>query len=227
MSFYNIISANHFMIRIEIFNGGKSLRSSPRSAGLRALRMASKPGISFAEYMIAFAIFAIISMTAAGIYLAHFRLFTNQNTAIDVNTQGKMALDDITNQLRQSETIVATCASCGADTTGTTTLILRLWPIDASLEPIDPAGANYDYILYKRNPGNTSQLIRITYPYATSTRKPGTHVVAINIGNLQFTYDNATPSQAAQVTVTVTTTATAGGKTQTFTDSAKADLRNK
>lgn len=215
------------MIRIEIFSGGKSLRSSPHIAGQRTLKMESKPGISFAEYMVAFAILGIISLTAVGIYVAHFRLFTNQNTAIDVNTQGKMALGDITNQLRQSESIVSTCPSCDSDTTGATSLILRLWPIDASLEPIDPAGSNYDYILYKRNPGDTTKLVRITYPYATSSRKSGTHVIAVNIDDLQFTYDNATPALAAQVTVTVTTTATAGSKTQTYTDSAKANLRNK
>jgi len=166
-------------------------------------------------------------MMAAGVYFAHFRLFSNQNTAIDINTQQKLALTDITNQLRQSESIVSTCPSCGADTSGATSLILRLWPIDAAQEPIDPAGSNYDYIVYKRNPSDTTELIRITYPYATSTRKSGNHVVAVSIGDLQFTYDNGTPSLASQVTVTVTITATNNGKTQTVSDSAKVDLRNK
>lgn len=214
----------HVNSKWKIVNGkirkDKSIHHSPFT--IHFLR-----GISFAEYMVAFAIFAIISMTAAGIYFAHFRLFTNQNTAIDINTQQKMALSDITNQLRQSESIVANCSSCGSDATNATTLILRFWPIDASFEPFDPAGSNYDYMVYKRNPNDTTQLTRITYPNASSSRKSGTHVVAISIGDLQFTYDNATPSEAAQVTVTVTTTATNSGKTQTVTDSAKADLRNK
>ena len=177
--------------------------------------------------MVAFAIIGIVSVMAASIYFAHFRLFSNQNTAIDINTQHKLALTDITNQLRQSESIVSNCPSCGEDTTNATTLIVRLWPIDASQEPIEPAESNYDYILYKRNPSDTTQLIRITYPDTSSSRKSGTHIVAITIGNLQFTYNNATPALASQVTVTVTTTATNSGKTQTVTDSAVVDLRNK
>lgn len=184
-------------------------------------------GLSLVEYTVAFGIFGIISVMAAGVYFAHFRLFSNQNTAIDINTQHKLALTDITNQLRQSESIVSTCPSCGADTSGATSLILRLWPLDASQEPIDPNETNYDYILYKRNPSDTTQLVRITYPNASSSRKSGTHVVAITMGNLQFTYNNATPALASQVTVTVTTTATSSGKTQTVTDSAVVDLRNK
>lgn len=180
-----------------------------------------------AEFLIAFGILGIVSTMVAAVYLAHFRLFSNQNTAIDVSTQNRLALDEAINQIRQSESVVATCPSCGSDTTGATTLIIRLWPLDSSGEPIDPAGTNYDYIVYKRCTCDSTQLIRITYPYAGSSRKSGTRVVAVNLSDLQFTYDNATPAQAAQVTVTVTTTATTGGKTQTSTESVKADLRNK
>lgn len=186
-----------------------------------------KRGISLPEIIVSFGIVAVISFLVGSIYIAHFRLFSNQNTALDVSTQNKLALEEISNQIRQAESVVANCTPCGSDTTDASILILRLWPIDNNGDPIDPAGSNYDYIEYKRDATDNTKLVRITYPYASSSRQSGTHAVAISLSNLTFTYDNATPSQAAQVTVAVTTTVTTGNKVQTTTESAKADLRNK
>ena len=189
--------------------------------------MVYKKGISLVELLISFAIIGLIGFLVGSVYVAHYRLFSNQNTAIDVSTQNKLALSEISNQIRQSESIVATCTPCGSDTTSASILILRLWPLDASSEPIDPGTSNYDYIEYKRDATDNTKLVRTTYPYASSSRQSGTHIVAISVSDLSFAYDNGTPSQAAQVTTSVTTTATAGTKTQTVTESAKSDLRNK
>ena len=187
----------------------------------------NKKGITLPEYLIAFSIIGIISVMVAGIYFAHFRLFSNQNTAIDVSTQNKLGLTEITNQVRQSQSVAASCGACGADNSNATLLILQLWPIDNNGDPLDPGTTNYDYIVYKRNPTTTTNLIRITYPSGISSRKSATHVVATNISALAFTYNDPTPANATQVTIAITTTATVNGKTQTVTDMTKADLRNK
>lgn len=217
----------------------KNLRSSSFdfAQDLRALKMGSEmvhrkqlqPGLSLLEFLIAGAILGIISALVAGIYFAHFRIFSNQNNAIDVSTQNKLALEEISNQIRQSESIVSTCPSCGGDTTGASVLILRLWPLDGTGEPIDPQDINYDYLVYKRDPINTTKLTRTTYAYASSSRKSGTHVVATNINSLDFTYDNPTPASAGQVTISVSTTATgtSTNKVQTTIETSKANLRNK
>ncbi len=185
--------------------------------------------ISLLELLVAGSILSIISVLVGAIYFAHFRIFSNQSSAIDVSTQNKLALKEVSNQIRQSESIVNTCPDCGSDTTNAVTLILRLWPLDGTGEPIDPAGTNYDYYVFKRDPTNDTKFIRLTYAYALSSRKNGTHVVATNINNLSFTYDNPTPASAAQVTVSVSTTATgtATNKVQTTVESSKANLRNK
>ena len=161
----------------------------------------------------------------AAIYFAHFRLFSNQNTAIDVSTQARLGTDEITNQLRQAESVVANCTPCGSDTTGANILIIRAWPIDAAGEPIAPAGANYDYIEFKLDTG--SKLVRITYPHASSTRPGGTHIVSAYVSSLTFTYDNPTPANAGEVTAVVTTQLAAGNKTHTATETGKGTLRNK
>ena len=191
------------------------------------LYFSMKKGISLIEIITVSAIIGIIGMMAAAIYFAQFRLFSNQNTAIDINTQNKIALSEITNYIRQSESIVANCSDCGSDTTGTNTIILRLWSIDSAGEPIDPGGTNYDYLVYKRGSSDNTQLVRITYPFGSSVRPSGSKVIAISIGDLQFTYNDPTPANASQVTISLTTTATTGNKTQTQTDTAKVELRNK
>lgn len=187
----------------------------------------NKRGFTLVELITGLAIGGFVLAIVASIYLSHFRLFSNQNTAIDAATQNKLAFDEITNQIRQSQAIVSTCASCGGDTTGADILVLQLWPLDASGDPLDPQGTNYDYIEYRRDPTTPTKLIRKTYPYATSSRKSGTRIVATNVSALTFAYDNADPTLALEITTNVTTTAIANGKTQTTVQSAKAILRNK
>lgn len=187
-----------------------------------------KGGFTLLEFLVAFAILGIISVIVGSIYLTHFRIFSNQNTAIDVSTQNKIALEEITTQIRQSQSIVSTCTLCADDTTSATVLVLRLWPIDSAGEPLDPGtGTNYDYIVFKRDAMDNKKLLKITYPYSSSTRPPGTHIVAVSLSALQFAYDNGDPTLASEVSVTVTTTANSLNRAQTTTDMSKVILRNK
>lgn len=186
-----------------------------------------KPGFTIIEFISAFAIIGLVAVLVASIYFAHFRLFSNQNTAIEVSSQNKIALDEITNQIRESETIVSTCTGCGMDTTSDTIIILQLWPLNASGEPIDPGG-NYDFIVYKRDASDNSKLAKkIVATAPPSSRESSTKTIATNISDLKFIYDNPDPTLATEVTISVTTTAISGSKTHTMAQSAKAVLRNK
>ncbi|MBI2012615.1 prepilin-type N-terminal cleavage/methylation domain-containing protein [Candidatus Curtissbacteria bacterium] len=186
-----------------------------------------KQGFTLIELLAGLAVGGFVIVIIASIYMAHFRLFSDQNTAIDTATQNKLALDEITNQIRQAQAVVSTCASCNPDTTGVNILILQIWPLDESGDPKDPGASNYDYIEYRKDPADPAKLIRKTFPHPSSSRQSGTRVVATAIESLSFTYDNADPAQALEVTTAVTTTGTAGGKTQITSQSAKAILRNK
>ncbi len=187
----------------------------------------NKNGFTLVELLTTFAIGGFVTVIVASIYLAHFRLFANQNTAIDAATQNKLALDEITNQIRQAQTVVSTCSSCSGDTTGANILVLQLWPLDAGGDPQDPMGTNYDYIEYRKDASDATKLIRKTFPYSTSTRKSGTRIVATGVSALTFTYDNADPTLALEITTNVTTSGTSNGKTQTTAQGAKTILRNK
>ena len=182
-------------------------------------------GFTLLEILIGFAIFGLISLLVAAIYLAQFRLFSNQNTLVDVASQNKLALDEVTNQIRESQTVVASC--CGAETTSQSVLVLRLWPQDAGGEPQDPNGVAYDYIIYRQDSPDNTKLIKKIAADPSSSRNSGTNIIANSVSNLQFTYDNADPTLASQVTISLTNSQVSGAKTHTITQEASAVLRNK
>lgn len=182
-------------------------------------------GISLIEVLVGLAVFGFVSVLVASLYFAQFKLFSNQNTAIDVSSQNKLVLDDITNQIRESQGIAANC--CGGDTTSSAVLVLQLWPLNAISEPFQPAGNAYDFVVYKRDQADTTKLVKRVVPDTASTRQSKTTVLSTTISNLNFTYDNADPTLASQITVDVTNSQTNLGKTHTISQSASAVLRNK
>ena len=64
------------------------------------------------EILIGIGLIGIIALFVASVYFAHFRLFSNQVTIIDVATQNKIALDEMTNEIRESQQVAARIASC-------------------------------------------------------------------------------------------------------------------
>ncbi|OGD86645.1 hypothetical protein A2870_00235 [Candidatus Curtissbacteria bacterium RIFCSPHIGHO2_01_FULL_41_11] len=186
-----------------------------------------KKGFTLVELIIGFGLIGLVSVLVASLYFTNFRLFSNQSTSIDINSQNKIAVDEIVNEARQSQGVAESCC-LPTETTTSTVLVLQLWPLDANGDPFDPSG-NYDYIIYKADPDDSTRIQKKVVADASSTRPASTQILATALApdGLQFTYDNGTPSLAAKVTVSVSTTGTAAGKTQTVTQTGSATLRNK
>jgi len=184
-------------------------------------------GLSLVELLVGFAVLGLMALLVISIYFADFRLFSNQNTAIDVASQNKLALDEVTNQVRQSQSVVTTCTNCSGDTTGSQVLVLQLWTLNVSGEPADPITNNYDYIVYKRDASDNTKFIRKIVADGTSSRTSAEKLIATNISDLIFSYNNVDVTMATEVTVNLTTSAASLNKTHTTTQSAKALLRNK
>lgn len=191
-------------------------------------------GVSLIELVTAIGLIGLVSVMVISVYVTHFRLFSNQSQSIDLANENRLALDEMAIQIKEAQAIVSTCAACSGYTTGVTTVVLQLWPLDASGNPTDPGGSNYDYVVYKRDDLQNTKLVKITYSAAISSRKSGTDVLSNDVSNLAFAYkDNAgtdmsaTPTLASEVTVSLTNTNTNLGKTNTITQSTEAVLRNK
>jgi hypothetical protein len=179
------------------------------------------------EIVTGFALVGLVSILIATLYFAHFRLFSNQNTSIEVSTQNRLAIDEIVNQVRESQSVVDTCTGCSGDTTSSTVLVLRLWRLDSNGEPTEPTGSEYDYVIYKRDPSDTTNLIKKTVPDPTSSRQTLTKIIATRVSDLQFAYDNTNPDLITEISVTLTNSSTVNNKVQTTTQSSTAILRNK
>ena len=191
------------------------------------MNLKQKPALTLAEILITFGVIAILGIIVASIYFANFRLFSNQSTSIDVASQNKIAIDELTNQIRESQSVVATCSACAGDTTGSQVLILQVWPLNAQNEPFDPGGANYDYMVYKLDPADNTKLQKKILPSAGSARITTSKDFIVNVSSILFEYDNADVTQAGEVTVTITNSANSISKQQSYSQSTKATLRNK
>ena len=193
----------------------------------------SHPGISTLEILIVLVLLAITSLFVYALFSAQIRLFLTQVLRIDVSSQNKIALTDITNQTRQAESISLDCPKpplgpCDPQentATGINSVVYRLPGLDSSGAPTD---SFFDYLVYKQVGTN---LVRIIYPSTSpaSTRPATNDIIATDLaptGGISFAYNNADPAQANQVTATVTTIKTESGKTQSITQSANATIRN-
>lgn len=190
-------------------------------------RSLHKRGFTLVELTIGILLFGLVTFLMAAIYISHYRIYSNQNTTINVASQARLALDDITNNIRIADSIVSTCTNCGSDTTGANVIILQLWPTDTNGNPQDPGSTNFDYIVYKQSPSDATQLTRKIIPSGISSRKSQTQVIASSINSLQFTYNNATPTNATEVTTQITTQSKSLGKTISSTQQKTGFLMNK
>jgi hypothetical protein len=190
-------------------------------------------GVSLVELITAIGLVGLVSIMVISIYITHFRLFSNQSQSIDLANENRLALDEIASQIKEAQAIVSTCSDCSGYTTSQTTLVLQIWPLDASGNPTNPGGSNYDYIVYKRDDIQNTKLDKKTYPASISSRKAGSNILASDVSNLTFAYYNPyptvspDPTLASEVTVSLTNTNTNLGKTNTITQSTEAVLRNK
>lgn len=187
----------------------------------------NQKGLSLVELQIAGAILAGATLLIGSIYFTYTRLFYEEKTQIEIASDNKIALSEITNQAKEATSLVMGCTLCGGDTNSSSTvLILQIWPLDASGLPQDPGTTNFDYIVYKLNGTN---LIKNIFPSPISSRPNLTDkIIASNIKSLLFTYNlPADIASSKEVTVTLESEAKTLAKTHTYSQSAKALLRNK
>lgn len=190
--------------------------------------MVFRKGFSLTEILIGLAIVAGMGILIAAVYISQYKLFNKQSSLIDVATQNRLALDDMVATIRESQSLIASCCS-PTETTSSQELVLQIWPLNSSGEPQDP-NPDYDYIIYKRDPNDSSKLVKKVVPSAGSTRPSLNKIIAVNIGtnsgDLNFNY-GANPATAVQIDITLKTSQTVLNQTQSTTHTATAVLRNK
>ncbi|OGD87469.1 hypothetical protein A3D04_04070 [Candidatus Curtissbacteria bacterium RIFCSPHIGHO2_02_FULL_40_16b] len=191
---------------------------------------AKRPGLSLIELQIVVAILGGIALVTGAVYYTYTRLINEERITIEIASQNRNAIDEMTNQIREAQSVAMGCTICGSVTDSTSqVLILSLWPIDAGGDLFAPTGNEYDYMVYRLDsaPNDTNLLKEIIGNGTGSSRINTSKILASNVDSLEFAYDNADPAQATEVAVTLTNQKTSFVKTHTLSQSSKALLRNK
>src|SRR3989344_5320495 len=163
-----------------------------------------KKGLSLLELQIVIAIFGGISLITGAVYFAYTRLINEEKITIEVANQNRNAIDEMTNQIREAQSVAMDCTICGTvSDSSSTVLILALWPIDTNLiKQIIPNGT-------------------------TSSRINTSKILSSDVKTILFEYGNASPALASEVTVSLTNEKISFVKTHTYSQQSKASLRNK
>ena len=189
-----------------------------------------KHGLSLLELQIVIAIFGGISLLTGAVYFAYTRLINEEKITIEVASQNRNAIDEMTNQIREAQSVAMGCTICGTvSDSSSTVLILALWPIDTSGKLFQPAAGEYDYMVYKLDstPNDTNLIKQIIPNGTTSNRINTSKILSSDVKTILFEYNDASPALASEVTITLTNEKTSFVKTHTYSQQSKASLRNK
>src|SRR3989344_4728201 len=109
-----------------------------RKLNLKLLHRKHK-AFTLLEILFTLGLLGVIWVFVSSIFLSSFRIFSDQKTATYIANQNRLALDEITNQIREAQSIASNCTVCGGDTTSSSSvLILKLWSLDANGKPYKP-----------------------------------------------------------------------------------------
>lgn len=199
-----------------------------------------KKGVTLTELLVATAIASGVSLGIISIYIAHYRIFTNQNALIEAETQNKLAMAGILKYMREGIRFSYLADDYGtADPT--TTLGIALLPLDANGNPYDHN--LLDHVLFYRDPADQSRLLIVGFnddPLITSRTiirndssiccPPPTVTKVLATGVSDFTLGYSPTGGfllSDYVTVTLTTESkTIYGKTFTSTQTFTAYIKN-
>ena len=188
------------------------------------------PGLTLIELQIVIAIFGGISLLTGAVYFAYTRLINEEKITIEVANQNRNAIDEMTNQIREAQSVAMDCTICGTvSDSSSTVLILALWPIDTNGNLFQPATGEYDYMVYKLDsaPNDTNLIKQIIPNGTTSSRINTSKILSSDVKTILFEYGNASPALASEVTVSLTNEKISFVKTHTYSQQSKASLRNK
>lgn len=151
--------------------------------------------------LVVIAIASVLSVFAAGIFIANNRLYQNQSGEITAVSATRQIADRVNEYGRTAVGIVASRAYGGTTyTTSAETVIFQVPSVDASNQII---ANTYDYAFVTKDLSNASRLLLMLEVNAASARLARNTELTDKLSIVSFTYDNATPSLANNVTYRV------------------------
>lgn len=159
------------------------------------------------EVVITVALFAIVMLGTAQLYVMYGRIITSQKSTITAALGGSSIIDATQEGARQADQVVATHIFSGVSyNSGTTTAIFELPSYDASGTII---ANTYDYIGIS---ASSTSVFRLVDAAVGSSRVSGKKQLSAALEALSFTYDAPTFPLVTSVVVDATTSASVQGQ---------------
>lgn len=174
-------------------------------------------GFTLIELIVVIALVGVVSYVLVDMFLGQHKIYKTQTAELNITNDARATLDDIDAYVRSARQVLATYSSYN---TGTQILVLEVQSINASNQLI---AGTYDTVVFYLTGSN---FYRQIFPAASSIRPAGTKKLASNVTGLAFSFNNADPTLATQVTTDLTLQESAGQQTRSITASSKSYLRN-
>ena len=163
--------------------------------------MNKQTGFTLVEVVVVVGLVGLLAAFGVGIFIANNRFYQNQTGEIQAISGTRLIADRINQYARSAVNFEASIVYNSVTyTTNATTVVMKLPAIDASSQII--AGA-YDYAIVTRDPNNAQRLMLFISPDAASARLALDSELTDKLSVVNFTYDDATPSQAVNMTYQV------------------------
>ncbi len=191
-------------------------------------KLSHRKGETLFEVILATALLVIFVAVLTTIMINMYKTYSIETTRSGLQLSSKSATGRIVKVAQQGLSIVS---SQGSYTTTASSVIIQLASIDGT-KTIIPA--TYDYIIYRLNPSNTSELQQITVAGVGSARVSGTRSILSNVSSLALAYYDAsgtsvgaTYANTKRFKLTIVTSETATRETVTNKYAEFITLRNK
>ena len=151
----------------------------------RKFRRPSPKGVSLIELLLAVAIGMIVILAVLSLYMSGQKYFFNQDARAETIDDSRFPADWISRDLRGALQVMSTV---GSHSSSSNALVLQVFALDVNgfvLEGI------FDYIIYRREPGDPRILERIIQANAASSRVSGSRVMADDVTAVDFSYFDA------------------------------------
>lgn len=166
------------------------------------LKHRKQAGFTLFEMIIVIFLMAVLLIGLLNIFDWQQKVYSLEQADIAATGTARIAMNHMTFAIAQGSEIVTNRNINGTDyTTGGTTLVLKLPAYDSGSNVLANA---YDYIVYTVD---DNRLLQVIDADSSSVRHSGTKLLTDSLENITFTYNNATPASASQVSVNLTTRA--------------------
>ena len=164
-------------------------------------RIQNRKGFTTVELMIAVSLTLLFAASFYGAFATMGSEMWRKKANFDTNVSAKNVMDRMSRDVEEAVSVVA---SYGGNTTGTNCLILKLPSIDASGVPTSITN-QFDYVTYKINPTDSTQLLRTLVVLNGSQREGGSNitnaVVARKVNALSLSYGGTALSSVSSATI--------------------------